>query len=120
MRHGPYNALSNSVPLLEMLEAVEVWMQRDEEADPERLRLPLAFSIENNHSTDEGEKEMASLFKEVFRKRLVPPTMFIDPTLRELASLCRRVVLEEGGFRRGVLRRVRRHDGGCRGVVGAG
>ena len=94
MRHGPYNALSNSVPLLEMLEAVEVWMQRDEEADPERLRLPLAFSIENNHSTDEGDKEMASLFKEVFRKRLVPPTMFIDPTLRELASLCRRVVLK--------------------------
>ena len=32
MRHGPYNALSNSVPLLEMLEAVETWMQHDEEA----------------------------------------------------------------------------------------
>ena len=94
MRHGPYNALSNSVPLLEMLEAVEVWMQRDEEADPERLRLPLAFSIENNHTTDEGEKEMASIFKEVFRNRLVQPTMFIDPTLRELASVCRRVVIK--------------------------
>ena len=94
MRHGPYNALSNSVPLLEMLEAVETWMQHDEEADAERLRLPLAFSIENNHSTDDGEKEMASLFKEVFRNRLVPPTMFIDPTLRELASVQRRVVIK--------------------------
>ena len=94
MRHGPYNALSNSVPLLEMLEAVEVWMQRDEEAGPKQLRLPLTFSIENNHTTDEGEKEMASIFKEVFRDRLVQPTMFIDPTLRELASVCRRVVIK--------------------------
>ena len=53
-RHLKHIAAESGVPLREMLEAVEKWMQRDEAADSARLRLPLTFSIENNHSTDKG------------------------------------------------------------------
>ena len=64
MRHGPYNALSNSVPLLEMLEAVEVWMQRDEEADPERLKIG-EDEVKSRRAIEEIERSKDGDRKEV-------------------------------------------------------
>jgi hypothetical protein len=84
VRHGPTGKLSNAVPLLHMLEALEEWMRRDEAANPNFLRVPLVLSVENNNTTKEGELEMVITFSDLLGGRLIPPADFYDPTLLEV------------------------------------
>ena len=80
-----------------MLNALEQWMQTDESCS-EYLKLPLILSIENNNSTEKGEQEMAQIFQAVLGARLVLPSDFKDPTLREVSGSHRRVVIKSSSY----------------------
>ena len=104
VRHGPTGAFSNAVGLDKMLMAVMEWMTRDErsalEDSVERLRLPLLFSLENNHSTDRGEAEMAAMFARVFGARLVRPAeLSVGVTLRKLSAPMRRILIKSSSWK---------------------
>ena len=99
VRHGPIGAPSNSVALHEVLAATADWMVRDERGAAAWLRLPLVLSVENNLAGEAAELEMAASFDSFFGERLVRPAAFHDPSMRELASTQRRVILKSGSYR---------------------
>ena len=98
VRHGASSKLSNDVALVTMLEALESWMLSDEACNPDFLRVPLVLSVENNNSTEKGEQEMAAVFSSVLGARLILPTDFADPTLRELSGVRRGVVIKSSSY----------------------
>jgi len=104
VRHGPTGALSNCVPLVEMLQALLKWMVEDEAAantyNSGRLRLPLVLSVENNNKSDMGESEMAFLFKDILGSRLVPPKdLKANATLRQVAAVERKVIIKSSSWK---------------------
>ena len=99
VRHGPIGAPSNSVTLNSVISAIVDWMARDERGAEARLRLPLVLSVENNLAGEAAEAELAASFDSAFGQRIVRPAAFHDPSMREVASAQRRVIIKSGSYR---------------------